>query len=36
MAVITTNIPQLPRHAARRVAIAIRGVDGRLMVVCPA
>jgi hypothetical protein len=28
--------PRRPSHAARRVATALRGADGRLTVVCPA
>ena len=32
----TPSAPRRPSHAARRVATAVRGVNGRLMVICPA
>jgi hypothetical protein len=33
-AAIEAAVPKLPRHAGRRVRTALRGADGRLIVVC--
>jgi hypothetical protein len=33
-AALEAAVPKLPRHAGRRVRTALRGADGRLIVVC--